>query len=44
MSVTTTSVTAGKFEVRFFHKIFQEEIGRVKVNGNSYKTNYFYIQ
>jgi FOG: WD40 repeat len=30
MSVTTTSVTAGKFEVRFFHKIFQEEIGRVK--------------
>ena len=34
MSVTTTSVTAGKFEVRFFHKIFQEEIGRVKVNFN----------
>lgn len=30
MSVTTTSVAAGKFEVRFFHKIFQEEIGRVK--------------
>ena len=28
--VTTTSVRAGKFEVRFYHKILEEEIGRVK--------------
>ncbi|KNC87148.1 eukaryotic translation initiation factor 3 subunit I [Sphaeroforma arctica JP610] len=28
--VTTTSTRAGKFEVRFFHEIFEEEIGRVK--------------
>jgi translation initiation factor 3 subunit I len=28
--VTTTSARAGKFEVRFFHKIYEEEIGRVK--------------
>ena len=30
MQVTTTSTRAGKFEVRVFHKIFEEEIGRVK--------------
>ena len=30
MQVTTTSTRAGKFEVRIFHKIFEEEIGRVK--------------
>ncbi|KAJ3087946.1 Eukaryotic translation initiation factor 3 subunit I [Quaeritorhiza haematococci] len=30
MSVTTTAVKQGKFEVRFFHMIFEEEIGRVK--------------
>jgi len=30
MSVTTTSAGAGKFEVRFFHKVFQQELGRVK--------------
>ncbi|ODQ79630.1 hypothetical protein BABINDRAFT_162010 [Babjeviella inositovora NRRL Y-12698] len=28
--VTTTSSRQGKFEARFFHKIFQDEIGRVK--------------
>lgn len=28
--VTTTSSSQGKFEARFYHKIFQEEIGRVK--------------
>ncbi|EMD39788.1 hypothetical protein CERSUDRAFT_112055 [Gelatoporia subvermispora B] len=30
MSVTTTSLRQGKFETRFWHKIFEEEIGRVK--------------
>lgn len=30
MSVTTTSSRAGKFESRFWHKLFEEEIGRVK--------------
>lgn len=30
IKVTTTGVKQGKFETRFFHKIFQEEIGRVK--------------
>jgi translation initiation factor 3 subunit I len=28
--VTTTSASQGKFEARFFHKIFEDEIGRVK--------------
>lgn len=28
--VTTTSSRQGKFEARFFHKIFEEEIGRVR--------------
>ncbi|ODV63996.1 translation initiation factor eIF3 subunit i [Ascoidea rubescens DSM 1968] len=28
--VTTTSSEQGKFEARFYHKIFQDEIGRVK--------------
>ncbi|KAL7273020.1 translation initiation factor eIF3 subunit [Rhizina undulata] len=28
--VTTTSSRQGKFEARFFHKIFEDEIGRVK--------------
>lgn len=28
--VTTTSSRQGKFEARFYHKIFEEEIGRVK--------------
>lgn len=28
--VTTTSAREGKFEARFYHKIFEEEIGRVK--------------
>lgn len=30
MQVTTTSLRQGKFETRFWHKIFEEEIGRVK--------------
>ena len=30
MDVTTTSSKQGKFEVRFFHTVFEEEIGRVK--------------
>lgn len=28
--VTTTGASAGKFEARFYHKVFEEEIGRVK--------------
>ena len=30
MKVTTTSRRQGKFETRFWHKIFEEEVGRVK--------------
>ena len=30
MNVTTTSRRQGKFETRFWHKIFEEEVGRVK--------------
>jgi translation initiation factor 3 subunit I len=30
MSVTTTAASAGKFETRFFHMIFGQELGRVK--------------
>jgi translation initiation factor 3 subunit I len=30
MNVTTTSTRAGKFECRFFHAIYEDEIGRVK--------------
>ncbi len=30
MKVTTTSLRQGKFETRFWHKIFEEEIGRMK--------------
>ena len=30
MNVTTTSLRQGKFEARFWHKIFEEEVGRVK--------------
>ena len=30
MNVTTTGARQGKFEARFWHKIFQEEIGRVR--------------
>ena len=30
MEVTTTSTRTGKFDARFFHMIFEEEIGRVK--------------
>lgn len=30
MDVTTTSARQGKFEARFYHKIFEDEIGRVR--------------
>lgn len=30
IDVTTTSSRQGKFEARFYHKIFEDEIGRVK--------------
>ena len=30
MEVTTTYTKAGKFDTRFYHLVFQEEIGRVK--------------
>ena len=30
MDVTTTSARQGKFEARSYHKIFEDEIGRVK--------------
>jgi hypothetical protein len=30
MSVTTTSLRQGKFEARFWHRVFEEEVGRVK--------------
>ncbi|KAK2465416.1 hypothetical protein APHAL10511_002770 [Amanita phalloides] len=30
MDVTTTSLRQGKFETRFWHKVFEEEVGRVK--------------
>lgn len=30
MNVTTTSMRQGKFETRFWHKVFEEEVGRVK--------------
>jgi translation initiation factor 3 subunit I len=30
MSVTTTGSRQGKFEALFWHKLFEEEVGRVK--------------
>lgn len=30
MNVTQTSARQGKFEARFYHKIFEEEVGRVR--------------
>lgn len=30
MDVTTTAARQGKFEARFYHKIFEDEIGRVR--------------
>ncbi|KIK44306.1 hypothetical protein CY34DRAFT_106042 [Suillus luteus UH-Slu-Lm8-n1] len=30
MQVTTASLRQGKFETRFWHKVFEEEVGRVK--------------
>ena len=32
MDVTTTSTKIGKFDARFFHMVFEEEFGRVKVS------------
>lgn len=29
-SVTTTSTRSGKFEARFYHRVFEEEVGRVR--------------
>ncbi|CDK24887.1 unnamed protein product [Kuraishia capsulata CBS 1993] len=39
--VTTTSSKQGKFEARFFHKVFQDEIGRV--NGHFGPLNYIAV-
>ena len=30
MDVTTTTTKAGKFDARFYHLVYEEEIGRVK--------------
>lgn len=30
MDVTRTSARQGKFEARFYHKVFEEEVGRVR--------------
>lgn len=30
MSVTTTSQRQGKFEARFWHRVLEEEVGRVR--------------
>lgn len=30
MEVTTTTTKSGKFDARFYHLVFEEEIGRVK--------------
>lgn len=30
MDVTTTSTRIGKFDARFIHVVFEEEVGRVK--------------
>ena len=46
MSVTTTSLRQGKFEARFWHRIFEEEVGRVKGHFgplNTYVDETFYI-
>lgn len=44
MKVTTTSLRQGKFETRFWHKVFEEEVGRVKGHFgpiNTYVRNIF---
>ena len=43
MSVTTTSLRQGKFETRFWHKIFEEEVGRVKGHFGPVNTYVFHI-
>ena len=46
MSVTTTSLRQGKFEARFWHRVFEEEVGRVKGHFgplNTYVDETFYI-
>jgi len=40
--VTTTAAKAGKFEVRFVHKVLQEEIGRVKGHFGPINTVHFH--
>lgn len=30
MAVTTTSARQGGFEIRFWHRVFEEEVARVK--------------
>lgn len=41
MNVTTTGSRAGKFESRFWHKLFEEEVGRVK--GHLYVPPHYYL-
>jgi translation initiation factor 3 subunit I len=38
MSVTTTSLRQGKFEARFWHCVFEEEVGRAKGHFGSLNT------
>lgn len=44
MKVTTTSSRAGKFEVRFYHMLYEEEIGRVKGHFGPLNTVAFHPQ
>lgn len=41
MDVTTTSARQGKFEARFYHKVFEDEIGRVR--GHFGPLNYVHV-
>lgn len=42
MQVTTSSLRAGKFEVRVFHKVMSEEIGRIKGHFGPINTVHFH--
>ena len=42
MDVTTTSTRIGKFDARFFHMVFEEEIGRVKGHFGPINTTAFH--
>lgn len=44
MNVTTTASRAGKFEVRFMHKVLQDEIARVKGHFGPINTVHFHPQ